>query len=51
MRLIVGNCTNGSTPKTLLTRMSMKSVNSSGTKRRNSLLPIRSRAIPLRTKP
>ena len=51
MRLIVGNCTNGMTPMTLLNRISVKSVKSSGTNCLKSLAPMTSRAIELRTKP
>ena len=51
IRLIVGNCTNGSTPMTLLKRISVKSVRSRGTNGRKSLAPMTSRAMELRTKP
>ncbi len=51
IRLMVGKENGGRTPKMLLTRMTMNSEKSSGTNRRNSLLPMRSRAMPLRTSP
>jgi len=51
MRPIVGNWKGGITPKRLLTRISTNIENSSGTKRRKSLLPMMSRATPLRMNP
>jgi len=51
IRLIVGYWIGGITPKRLLTRISTNIENSRGTKRRKSLLPMMSRATPLRTNP
>src|SRR5665647_2979609 len=51
MRLIVGYWIGGITPKRLLTRISTNIEKSSGTKRRKSLLPMMSRATPLRMNP
>jgi len=51
MRLIVGYWNGGMTPNRLLTRISTNSEKSSGTNRRKSLLPMMSRAMPLRTNP
>src|SRR5665647_2419761 len=51
IRLMVGNWTGGITPKRLLTRIRTNIEKSSGTKRRKSLLPMMSRATPLRMNP
>ena len=51
MRLIEGNWTSGKIPMTLLNRIIVNRVSSSGTKGRKSLAPMMSRAMVLRTNP
>ena len=50
IRDIVGYWITGMTPNRLFTRISMNIANSSGTNRKNSLLPKMSRAMLLRTR-
>ena len=51
MRPVLGYWMKGMMPATLLNRISVKQVSSSGRKRRKSFEPMMSRPIVLRTKP